>query len=117
MATRDSKSARQDGGEGGGEQRAGDERTDKHAGQSHYVYLLTVIGAVGGLLWGYDTGVIAGALSPLARTFNLGSFTKELAVAAVLIGTIIGALCAGRLADRSATGRCSCSWRLSERCS
>ncbi len=99
MTTGNSKSARQGDGEGAGGQRTDDGRAGGHTGQSHYVYLLSVIGAIGGLLWGYDTGVIAGALSPLARTFNLSSFTKELAVAAVLVGTIIGALCAGRLAD------------------
>jgi MFS transporter, SP family, galactose:H+ symporter len=76
---------------------------DQSPGQpngNRYVYLLSVLGAVGGLLWGYDTGVIAGALASLARTFHLSSFSQEVAVAAVLVGTIIGALCAGRLADR-----------------
>src|SRR5579875_320426 len=79
---------------------SGDKRPGPRSDQNRYVYLISVIGAIGGLLWGYDTGVIAGALKPLARTFNLGSFEQELAVSAVLIGTIIGALCAGRLADR-----------------
>jgi SP family galactose:H+ symporter-like MFS transporter len=80
--------------------RSGDERQAPQRDGNRYVYLISVIGAIGGLLWGYDTGVIAGALKPLARTFGLGSFEQELAVSAVLIGTIIGALCAGRLADR-----------------
>ena len=64
-----------------------------------YVYLLAVVGAMGGLLWGYDTGVTAGALGSLTKTFHLSSFTKELAVSAVLIGTIIGALAGGRWGD------------------
>ncbi len=74
-------------------------RASADPGARRYVYLLALIGAMGGLLWGYDTGVTAGALGSLTRTFHLGSFTKELSVSAVLIGTIIGAILGGRFAD------------------
>jgi sugar porter (SP) family MFS transporter len=61
--------------------------------------IVASIAALGGLLFGYDTGVISGAELFLTKAFQLNSTTEELAVSAVLIGAIIGALLAGRLAD------------------
>lgn len=59
--------------------------------------------ALGGLLFGYDTGVISGALLFLTPAFHLTSTTAEIAVSAVLIGAILGAVVGGKLAD--AVGR------------
>jgi sugar porter (SP) family MFS transporter len=57
--------------------------------------------ALGGLLFGYDTGVISGALLFIGRDFpGLTSFDKELLTSILLIGALIGALAAGRIADR-----------------
>jgi sugar porter (SP) family MFS transporter len=57
--------------------------------------------ALGGLLFGYDTGVISGALLFIGRDFpGLTSFDKELLTSILLIGAAIGALAAGRIADR-----------------
>lgn len=64
------------------------------------VYFATAVTAIGGLLFGYDTGVISGAELYLKQDFHLGPSTEELAVSAVLIGAIIGAACGGWLADR-----------------
>jgi sugar porter (SP) family MFS transporter len=59
------------------------------------------ITALGGLLFGYDTGVISGALLFIGRDFpGLTSFDKELLTSILLIGALIGALVAGRIADR-----------------
>jgi sugar porter (SP) family MFS transporter len=59
------------------------------------------ITALGGLLFGYDTGVISGALLFIGRDFpGLTSFDKELLTSILLIGAAIGALAAGRIADR-----------------
>jgi sugar porter (SP) family MFS transporter len=59
------------------------------------------ITALGGLLFGYDTGVISGALLFIGRDFRgLTSFDKELLTSILLIGALIGALVAGRIADR-----------------
>lgn len=59
------------------------------------------ITALGGLLFGYDTGVISGALLFIGKDFhNLSSFQKELLTSILLIGAIVGALVAGRAADR-----------------
>jgi sugar porter (SP) family MFS transporter len=58
------------------------------------------ITALGGLLFGYDTGVISGALLFLHTSFgNLSSFDKELVTSILLIGATVGAFGAGRLAD------------------
>ena len=64
------------------------------------VVLTAAIAGLGGLLFGYDTGVIAGALLFIKGDFGLGSFTQGLVVAAVPIGAVVGAAFAGPAADR-----------------
>jgi len=65
-----------------------------------YAFLVAGVAAVGGMLFGYDIGVISGAENLLKARFHLGAGGEELAVSAVLIGAIGGGLAAGRLADR-----------------
>jgi MFS transporter, SP family, galactose:H+ symporter len=65
-----------------------------------YTYLVAAVAAIGGMLFGYDIGVISGAENLLTSTFRLSSASEELAVAAVLIGAVIGAVAGGQLADR-----------------
>ncbi len=64
------------------------------------VVLTAAIAGLGGLLFGYDTGVIAGALLFIKTDFNLGSFAQGLVVAAVPIGAVFGAAYAGPAADK-----------------
>ncbi len=64
------------------------------------VVLTAAIAGLGGLLFGYDTGVIAGALLFIKPEFGLDSFQQGLVVAAVPIGAIFGAAFAGPAADR-----------------
>lgn len=64
------------------------------------VVLTAAIAGLGGLLFGYDTGVIAGALLFIKGDFDLGSFAQGLVVAAVPIGAVAGAAIAGPAADR-----------------
>jgi sugar porter (SP) family MFS transporter len=64
------------------------------------VVLTAAIAGLGGLLFGYDTGVIAGALLFIKTDFALGSFMQGLVVAAVPIGAVGGAAFAGPAADR-----------------
>jgi len=57
-------------------------------------------GALGGLLFGYDTGVISGALLYIPDDFKLTPFLQGAIVGALLIGAMFGAGFAGRLTDR-----------------
>jgi MFS family permease len=62
-----------------------------------HVLLGAAITALGGLLFGYDTGVISGALLFIGKDFHgLTSYDKELLTSILLIGALIGALAAGR---------------------
>jgi len=64
-----------------------------------FVFIAAVFAALGGLLFGYDTGVISGALIFIKSQFNLSVFHQELVVSVVLVGAAVGALGGGRLAD------------------
>src|SRR3984957_14485281 len=65
------------------------------------VAVSAAITALGGLLFGYDTGVVSGALLFLKKDFGgLSSFQQELVTSLLLVGAVMGALTAGRLADR-----------------
>jgi sugar porter (SP) family MFS transporter len=67
-----------------------------------HVLLGAAITALGGLLFGYDTGVISGALLFIGKDFpGLTSFDKEVLTSILLIGALIGALVGGRIADRA----------------
>ena len=59
----------------------------------------SIIAALGGLLFGFDTAVISGTTDHLREVFDLTEFYLGLTVASALIGTIIGALFAGLPAD------------------
>src|SRR5262245_4214877 len=67
----------------------------------HHAFTYTAAGfaAIGGLLFGYDTGVISGAELFLKKDFVLSTFDLELIVSGVLAGAAIGSLVGGRLAD------------------
>src|ERR1700760_3338531 len=65
-----------------------------------HVAISAGITALGGLLFGYDTGVVSGALLFLKKDFGgLSSFQEELVTSLLLVGAVVGALTAGRLAD------------------
>jgi major inositol transporter-like SP family MFS transporter len=72
------------------------------AGSKHRGYLarLTVISTLGGLLFGYDTGVISGALLYMNDSLNMNAVEEATVVSALLFpGAAAGALLGGRLAD------------------
>ncbi|MEO8658843.1 MAG: sugar porter family MFS transporter [Bryobacteraceae bacterium] len=60
-----------------------------------YLLKSTIVAALGGLLFGFDTAVIAGATDALTTLFHLTAFSKGITVAAALIGTVLGAMLAG----------------------
>jgi MFS family permease len=64
-----------------------------------FVYLAAAFAALGGLLFGYDTGVISGAELFFRRDFTLSTFALEVIVSGVLAGAAVGALAGGWLAD------------------
>lgn len=59
----------------------------------------TVVAALGGLLFGFDTAVISGTTSWLVEVFELTPFQLGFTVASALIGTIIGAMTIGKISD------------------
>src|ERR1700716_314084 len=65
-----------------------------------YLLKSTITGALGGLLFGFDTAVIAGATQQLTSVYNLTSFTLGLTVAIGLVGTVVGAMSAGVVGQR-----------------
>jgi MFS transporter, SP family, major inositol transporter len=64
-----------------------------------YLIKLTVISTLGGLLFGYDTGVISGALPFLKADLNLSDVQEASVVSSLLFGAMIGALIGGKLSD------------------
>lgn len=62
-----------------------------------YLLLITIISALGGLLFGYDTGVINGAQFYLSKYFELSAALKGWVVGSALLGCFIGAIIAGNL--------------------
>jgi sugar porter (SP) family MFS transporter len=65
-----------------------------------FVYYAVAIAALGGLLFGYDTGVISGAILFITKQFSLSSTMEEIVVSAVLVGAIVGASMGGAMTDR-----------------
>jgi len=74
--------------------------SEEQGGSLAYVYLLTSVAALGGLLFGYDTAVIAGAIKFLKARFVLDEVGEGWAVSSILVGCMIGAALAGTLSDR-----------------
>ena len=72
----------------------------KEDNSSGFVYVAAAISALGGMLFGYDTGVISGAILFISKDFSLTQLQVEIVVSCVLIGALIGAMTGGILADR-----------------
>ncbi len=64
-----------------------------------YVWLVGCTAALGGFLFGFDTGVIGGAMPLLEKYFQLDAKQLGFAVASVFIGSILGGVVGGKLSD------------------
>ncbi len=64
------------------------------------IFFWSLIVALGGFLFGFDTAVISGVEKAIQQLFHLSSFLHGFAIASALIGTIIGAMTAGSPADK-----------------
>ena len=73
---------------------------DTRGPHSRRLGLIAVVATFGGLLFGYDTGVINGALEPLTRDLELTSVTEGVVVSILIFGAAVGALVGGNLSDR-----------------
>src|SRR6266702_242397 len=73
--------------------------SDAHLRGARFVYIAALFAALGGLLFGYDTGVISGALIFIKREFGLTTAAEEIVVSGVLLGATLGAIVGGKAAD------------------
>ena len=64
------------------------------------VYIAAAVAAIGGILFGFDTGILSGAILFVQRDFSLTVSERSWAVAMVLVGAIIGAASGGYLSDK-----------------
>lgn len=64
------------------------------------IYIIAIIAATGGLLFGFDTGVISGAIPFFQKDFGVDNSMIEIVTTAGLVGAILGALFCGRITDR-----------------
>ncbi len=65
-----------------------------------YVFFISAVAAIGGFLFGFDSGVINGTVGALGNAFNSNDVSTGFNVASVLLGCALGALAAGPLADK-----------------
>ena len=65
-----------------------------------YVYMLSIVAAIGGLLFGYDTAVISGAIGNIQQKFQLSDEAMGGAASAAIWGCVVGVIFSGRISDR-----------------
>lgn len=65
-----------------------------------YILTLSLIAAMGGFLFGYDTAVVSGTIGQVSELFDLDAMAQGWYVGCALLGSILGVTISGRLADR-----------------
>ncbi|HEX4437023.1 MAG TPA: sugar porter family MFS transporter [Solirubrobacteraceae bacterium] len=68
-------------------------------GRNRFVLRLAIVAALGGFLFGYDTGVISGALPFIGKDIGGGEFNEQAYVGSLLVGAVVGAILSGFSAD------------------
>jgi subtilisin family serine protease len=71
----------------------------REVARNPFVLKISLLAALGGLLFGYDTGVISGALLYIKKDLHASDLAQSWIVAGLLLGAVFGALAGGRLAD------------------
>ena len=74
--------------------------TSSHRSSVWYVFFISAVAAIGGFLFGFDSGVINGTVTALSKAFHSDSVATGFNVASVLLGCALGALLAGPAADK-----------------
>ncbi len=87
--------------------------TNQPVASSGYAVRVSLIAALGGFLFGFETAVISGAEKIIQQLWSLSSFWQGFTVASSLIGTVISSLIAGMPAQNMAEKKC---WRLLPSC-
>ncbi|WP_339229069.1 sugar porter family MFS transporter [Oceanobacillus sp. FSL K6-2867] len=78
------------------------EKKKRHIGSNKYLTIIMIFSTFGGLLFGYDTGVINGALPFMAKPgqLDLNAFTEGLVASSLVLGAAFGAVLGGQLSDQ-----------------
>ncbi|PZF54098.1 MFS transporter [Curtobacterium sp. MCSS17_008] len=77
---------------------AGQAETERRT--KRHVTRVAFVAAIGGLLYGYDTGVISGTLIEIGKEFSIDATVKEFITASILVGAILGAFLTGPVSAR-----------------
>jgi len=64
-----------------------------------FLFVLAAVAALGGFLFGYDTGVISGALLFIKPAFHASTFQQQAIIGSLLVGAVVGAAASGYLAE------------------
>ena len=70
------------------------------SGRHRFVTGIAMLAAIGGFLFGYDTGIVSQALPYIAKEFHASAFEQSWIVASLLLGAVVGAIGSGYLSDR-----------------
>jgi sugar porter (SP) family MFS transporter len=62
--------------------------------------MVALVSAISGMLYGYDTGIISGALLQITKDFDIAESWKQVIAASILLGAVIGALTCSYLSER-----------------
>lgn len=89
-----------DEGAGTGDYRDNEATSSGNSRVTGILVLTAVVSAIGGSLYGYDTGIISGALLQIKDDFNVGDQWQQVIAAGILLGAVIGALVGSRLSEQ-----------------